>query len=45
MDLKTITATLLGVEGEFAVLRLANGSVHRYPVANLPDESRAALNP
>ena len=42
---KTITATLLGVEGEFAVLRLANGSVHRYPVANLSDESRAALNP
>ena len=40
---KVITATLLRVDGEFAVLRLANGTVHRYPVANLSDESRAAL--
>jgi hypothetical protein len=42
---KTITATLLRVEGEEAVLRLANGTVHRYPVKNLSDESRAALAP
>lgn len=42
---KTITATLLGVEGDVAILRLANGTVHRYPVANLSDESRAALKP
>jgi len=40
---KSIIATLLKVEGDVAVLRLANGTVHRYPVANLSDESRAAL--
>lgn len=40
---KRIIATLLKVEGEVAVLRLANGAVHRYPIANLSDESRAAL--
>jgi len=31
------------VEGEFAILKLANGTVHRYPLAKLSDESRAAL--
>jgi hypothetical protein len=40
---KSIIATLLKVEGDVAVLRLANGTVHRYPIANLSDESRAAL--
>ena len=40
---KRIIATLLKVEGEVAVLRLANGAVHRYPIANLSDESRTAL--
>lgn len=40
---KSIIATLLKVEGDVAVLRLANGAVHRYPIANLSDESRAAL--
>lgn len=40
---KSITATLLEVDGEFAVLRMANGAVHRYPVEKLSDESRAAL--
>lgn len=41
---RTIVATLLRVEGEVAVLRLANGAVHRYPIENLSDESRAALS-
>lgn len=40
---KSIIATLLKVEGDVAVLRLANGTVHRYPIANLSEESRAAL--
>lgn len=42
---KSITATLIAVEGEVALLRMANGTVYRYPVANLSDESRAALAP
>ena len=42
---KTIQATLLGVEGDVALLRMANGTVFRYPVENLSEESRAALNP
>jgi len=40
---KSIIATLLKVEGDVVVLRLANGTVHRYPIANLSDESRASL--
>ena len=40
---KSNIATLLKVEGDVAVLRLANGTVHRYPIANLSEESRAAL--
>lgn len=40
---KSIIATLLKVEGGVAVLRLANGTVHRYPIANLSEASRAAL--
>lgn len=40
---KSITATLLGVEGEVALLRLANGTVYRYPIENLSEESRAGL--
>jgi hypothetical protein len=42
---KAITATLMGVEGDVAVLRLADGKIYRYPVGNLSDESRAALKP
>lgn len=42
---KKITATLLSVEGEVALLRLSNGTVYRYPIANLSEESRAALAP
>lgn len=40
---KSIIATLLKVEGDVVLLRLANGTVHRYPIANLSEESRAAL--
>jgi mono/diheme cytochrome c family protein len=40
---KRLIATLLRVEGDVVVLRLANGTVHRYPIAHLSDESRAAL--
>ncbi len=40
---KAITATLLRVEEDVALLRIANGTVYRYPVENLSDESRAAL--
>jgi hypothetical protein len=42
---KSITATLIGVEGEVALLRMSNGTVYRYPIASLSDESRAALAP
>ncbi|MCB1063092.1 MAG: hypothetical protein KDN20_09250 [Verrucomicrobiae bacterium] len=42
---KTIRATLLKVDGEFVFFRMADGTVHRYPVANLSDESRKNLNP
>lgn len=42
---KAITATLMGVEDDVAVLRLADGKIYRYPVGNLSDESRAALKP
>ena len=41
---KTITATLLRVEGDVALLKLANGQVYRYPIANLSEESKAALS-
>lgn len=40
---KTIMATMVKVEGDTVYLRLANGSIHRYPIAQLSDESRAAL--
>lgn len=42
-DGKTIVATLLGVEGDVALLRLQNGTVYRYPIAQLSDESQAQL--
>jgi len=42
---KSISATLMGVEGDVAVLRLESGKIYRYPIANLSDESRAALAP
>jgi len=41
---KIIVATLLRVEGDVALLRLKNGTVYRYPVAKLSDESRAKLS-
>ncbi len=40
---KTIRAALLKVDGEFVFLRMSDGKVHRYPVADLSDESRAQL--
>ena len=40
---QTIRATLVGVEDGFALLRMANGTVHRYPVNKLSEESRAKL--
>lgn len=40
---KKITATLVRVEGEVALLRLENGVVYRVPVASLSDESQAQL--
>lgn len=40
---KSITATLIRVDGEVALLRMANGTVYRYPINSLSDESRAAL--
>jgi hypothetical protein len=40
---KSITATLVRVEGDVVLLRLANGTVYRYPLASLSDESRASL--
>lgn len=42
---RTIVATLVRVEGEVVLLRMRNGSVYRYPIADLSDESRAALKP
>ncbi len=42
---KSITATLIRVDGDVALLRTANGTVYRYPVASLSEESRAALSP
>ncbi len=40
---RTILATLLGIEDGNAILRLPNGTVHRYSVADLSEESQAAL--
>jgi hypothetical protein len=40
---KSITATLLRVEGDVALLKMTNGQVYRYPIANLSEESKAAL--
>ena len=41
----TIRATLLRVEGGTALLKLANGTVYRYPIEKLSDESQAQLKP
>ena len=38
-----IVATLLGVEGDLAILRMKNGTVHRYPIAKLSDASQAEI--
>jgi len=40
---REITATFVRVEGDVALLRMANGRVYRVPVDTLSDESRAAL--
>ncbi len=40
---RTIEATLLRVEGDNAVLKLANGTSVPYPIANLSDESQAKV--
>ncbi len=37
---KEIEATLLGVEGDKAVLRMANGKTYRYPIESLDAESQ-----
>ena len=40
---KTIVATLLKVDGDVALLRMANGTVFKVPVASLSAESQATL--
>lgn len=40
---KTIVATLLKVDGDVALLRMANGKVYKVPVASLSEESQARL--
>lgn len=40
---KKITATLLRVEKDVAVLRLRGGRIYRYPISNLSEESQAML--
>jgi len=40
---KTIVATLLKVDGDLALLRVATGKVYKVPVANLSEESQARL--
>lgn len=40
---RTITATLTGIEGDKAVLRLPNGRVHRYPIDQFDEPSRAKV--
>ena len=42
-DGKTIMAIALRVEGDVVLLKLKNGTVYRYPIKNLSDESRAKL--
>ncbi|MEM9282200.1 MAG: c-type cytochrome domain-containing protein [Verrucomicrobiota bacterium] len=42
---KTILATLMGIEGDVALLKMSNGQVYRYPIAKLSDDSREALTP
>ncbi|MDF1810661.1 MAG: hypothetical protein P1V20_00540 [Verrucomicrobiales bacterium] len=42
---KTIRATLIRVEGGKAWLKMKNGTVHKYPVNLLSEESRARLSP
>jgi len=40
---KTITATLLRVEGDKAVLRMENGQLYPYPITQLSPESQAKV--
>jgi hypothetical protein len=40
---KTMTATLVRVDGDVVLLRGTNGVVYRYPIENLSDESQALL--
>ncbi len=39
----TIVATVVRIESDIVILRLGNGQVYRYPIANLSDESQAKL--
>ena len=41
---KTLRATVLAVEESVVVLRMKNGVVYRYEIANLSDESQSKLN-
>ncbi len=40
---QTIRATLLGVEGNKALLKMPDGTVHKYPIAQLSKESQARV--
>ncbi|MEM7145230.1 MAG: c-type cytochrome domain-containing protein [Verrucomicrobiota bacterium] len=40
---KTISAKLLRVEGDVAVLEMTGGKLYNYPIANLSDESQAIV--
>jgi len=40
---KTMTATVVRVDGDVVLLRGTNGVVYRYPIENLSDESQALL--
>lgn len=42
-DGKQIKAALLKVEGDKAVLRMENGKIYNYPIANLSEESQAKV--
>lgn len=40
---RTLRAVLVKVEGDIAILRMKDGTEHRYPIANLSDESQARV--
>ena len=41
---RALKAALLGVDGDVAILRTSDGRVHRYPIANLSEESQKRLS-